>query len=332
MTIKKQAFRILCAATHCAIEDTVVIAGTERSGTTWLFELLAQMEGYRALHEPLTGNPFAQHHGFEVRNTIDPLDRPAVKTEYMRNVLRGVVPQPSCWRFSSKQNVQRAVDFFRERKVVVKFVRANRMLMWLGQTFSPRGIIFIVRHPCAVVASMKHFARFKPDELRRDFGEDPVRQAVQETLPTAMYNRYQDILTSIDSYVGVLAALWCLDHVIPFHHHLKEGQRPPWHLVSYEEMVLDPLKVIQTFETHLGLPVDEGIRRRVRDESSSVWKSQLLEPQAQVEKWKTKLSRDEIDDVLAIVRAFGLDNLYDDSPFPHLDLLRHYSSGIGANP
>lgn len=332
--MKKKAFHWLCRATQCSISDTVVIAGTERSGTTWLFELLSESEGYRALHEPLTGNSLAFEHGFGERNTISPDQCPDTKEAFIRDVLQGIAPQPSCWRFTSTSNVGRALDFVSNRKLVVKFVRANRMLAWLAHTFSPRGLVFIVRHPCATVASMKHFSRFKPDLLKERFGTDPAMQAAQERLPSELWERYADVLTSVDSYVGILAATWCLDHALPFHHHLKEGELPPWLLVPYEHLVLHPRDVLTRCETYLDVPLSDTVTRRVRKDSSSVWESQVLEPQAQVEKWKTKLSASEIDDVLSVVRRFGLNDLYDADPLPGVEVVNRYSGGaeIEADP
>jgi len=329
--MKNKVFGYVCRATRCSISDTIVISGTERSGTTWLFELLSEAEGYRALHEPLTGNAYASANGFGERNTISPDDRPETKEAYIRDVLQGIVPQPSCWRFTSSSNVGRALDFASNRKLVVKFVRANRMLVWLAQTFSPRGVVFIVRHPCATVASMKHFARFDPELLKSSFGSAPAMQAAQERLPSELRDRYADILTSVDSYASILAAMWCLDHAIPLHQHLREGVRPPWLLIPYEHMVLDPSTTLTRCEEYLGAPLPDAVHNRVRQESSSVWDSQVLEPQAQVEKWKTKLSASEIDDVLSVVHRFGLDDLYDEDPLPDADVLNRYSGGADVN-
>ena len=58
-------------------EDTIVVAGSPRSGTTWLAELLRRLPGYKFLNEPLLlpNNPAAQEVGFEWRTHIAPTER-----------------------------------------------------------------------------------------------------------------------------------------------------------------------------------------------------------------------------------------------------------------
>jgi len=37
--------------------------------------------------------------------------------------------------------------------MIIKFVRANRLLPWMCQTFDIRSPVLLVRYPCAVIAS-----------------------------------------------------------------------------------------------------------------------------------------------------------------------------------
>jgi len=51
--LSREAFSLAGKIGACNIEDTIVIAGSPRSGTTLLLEALYRIPGYKAINEPL---------------------------------------------------------------------------------------------------------------------------------------------------------------------------------------------------------------------------------------------------------------------------------------
>jgi len=47
----------------CPLKSTVIIAGTGRSGSTWLAEILRGLRGYKYLNEPFMDTPLAYIQG-----------------------------------------------------------------------------------------------------------------------------------------------------------------------------------------------------------------------------------------------------------------------------
>jgi len=116
-------------------------------------------------------------------------------------------------------------------RLVVKFCRLNRMLHWFSNSFDVRDPIFIIRHPCAVVASM-----LKHDSWETAAGnaKNDKEQGLQtEHLPPELRSLVDPVLAEIET--ELLATLWCLDHYVPLTYHSEEGH--PWVLVSYERLV-----------------------------------------------------------------------------------------------
>ena len=56
------------------IEDTIIVAGTPRSGSTWIMGLLGWLPGYTTLFEPLHPNWFrgSYNSGFRPRTYLPP--------------------------------------------------------------------------------------------------------------------------------------------------------------------------------------------------------------------------------------------------------------------
>lgn len=136
-----------------AVEDTVIVSGVPRSGTTWLSEMVAEQPGYKLLSEPLflRGPGERDKIGLEWRTYIEADETNEEVEEWLRKSLSGRIPGD--YVLTSQNLPGRVVEFLSSQKKVVKFVRASRMLGWIDSTFDVRGIILLLRHPCAVVAS-----------------------------------------------------------------------------------------------------------------------------------------------------------------------------------
>lgn len=302
---KNFVFKAVTAiAGGCEIKDTIVLAGAPRSGTTWLAELLRELPGYKFLNEPLLlrNNEEAIKTGFRWRTQLHPNEDAKEKKAFFEDVLSGQVSHGPLWHYGSENSVSKLVEHATHRRLVVKFCRAGRLLHWLNQNYDVRGTVLIIRHPCAVVASQLDHGGWQPDKVVHDLDSD----AALGEIPSDIHDQFADILSSLETRIDIMTAVWCLDYYIPLIKYADHGH--PWTLVSYENMVLDGYAEMERVFDCLGANVPETLREKLG--TASAYASDNLsvtDKYRQISKWKKQLSTEQISRVLELVKAFELD-------------------------
>src|SRR5215218_5110451 len=149
-----------------------VIAGSGRSGTTWVLDCLADANGLRPMFEPL--HPAVTRLGAKFAyRAIRPEESHPDLEAYLGRIARGeynslwvtyrgrrdlLIPSPSTlrswndvlrisrrWReFLKDRAVLRAAS--RRRGTLIKMIRANLALGWMTQTLGAQAIL-LIRHP-----------------------------------------------------------------------------------------------------------------------------------------------------------------------------------------
>ena len=157
---KNAILRIITDLFPCDLRDTIVVTGSPRSGTTWLSELFRELPGYKMLNEPLNLNSSVLARDvdrLEWRTHLLPETAAPEVEDLLHRALTGRVAAPHMWRFRASTAVGRLVETVMNRNLVVKLIRAGRMLPWFSKRFPVRTIVSIFRHPCAVVASQMNY-------------------------------------------------------------------------------------------------------------------------------------------------------------------------------
>ncbi len=266
--------------------STIVVAGSGRSGTTWLSNLIAAAPGMQAIFEPL------HPHLPQARRLPLPLYlRPDQEDEgvhaFFQAVLAGRVR--NWWTDYERQHL------FAWRWVV-KLIRANLMLGWLDQHFACP-IVLIVRHPCAVVNSRLSRGWLTPtDRLLRH--------------PSLLEDHLAPYVSLIRSAQGDLekhAVLWAVETLVAW----RQLEGRDWIVLSYERLRARPWEGVQTLYQRLGLAFNAGVERRLARHIDLGSRAYL--------RWQEELSGADQERILRIVRGFGID-LYDGSLYPRGDL------------
>ena len=318
--IKRATFEAASKVGRCNLEDTVVISGSPRSGTTWLLELLRKMPDYKALNEPLMYEEARDEHGFSWRTHISPDEEAPKQEDYIREILSGRMGISPAWYFEADSRPEQLIEHAARKKLVVKFCRLNRMLHWFTNRFEVRGVIFIVRHPCAVVASMiKHGAW--DEERLQGFGDQSRQQALHgaEKLPFSDEDDLGAMLDGLTTREEILAAMWALDHYLPLVAHAKNHF--PWILVPYERLVTRGRAEVERVVDALGLDATPEMFAQLDEPSSSVKDKLHLSAKRQLSKWQRQLSPTDIDAVLRVVDHVGLSAAYTDAIEPDYEWL-----------
>ena len=289
----------------CSSEETILVAGAPRSGTTWLSEIVGTLPGYKLLDEPLHRSAFSEvcERGFDWRTSIEPEETAPEKEEYLERAFSGRFARG--WKVTSNTKAGRIVEHLTHSKAIIKTVRSNRMQHWISNTLNPRRILLIIRHPCAVVSSMLNYegawdgtpesaSLDKPDEWL--LGE--ISQSVRTQLPD---------IGPLTTSAEIWATVWCVDYFIPLQVHSRRNFYP-WMLIPYERIVAQGEKELKRLFFNLEADVPPAALERLRTPSGSA-SDDLHTRQAdtQLTKWKKKLTTEQIDSVLRVVHAFGFD-------------------------
>ncbi len=207
----------------------MLVAGSGRSGTTWVQDSLATANGLRPVFEPLhpyvseTGNRFA-HRALtadddapELRQFLDEVcagRRHVLWTKYRRRV-RWLFPPPAEFRTRTDagrvyrnwgkffRELPRLVVAARRQEPLVKCIRANLMLGWLSRACGWKTVL-IVRHPGAVIESELRGtwnAAFALDRFRND-----------SRLHELTNGRYLRLLGRELNTVEALATRWVIEN------------------------------------------------------------------------------------------------------------------------
>ncbi|WP_297090425.1 sulfotransferase [Thermococcus sp.] len=302
------------------IEDTIVISGTRRSGSTWLMELLESIPEYKSIFEPFHPSWYPEFRKLGI--PYDPYvptqeDYPKLRA-YLGKVFTGRVGA----QFPHRQYLRLGtiIRRFKASKLVVKFVRANTMLPWIANTFNLRATYFIIRHPCATIASQLatgFFSKITVDQLLNEVNKVP-ELAENEELVTR--------LRGINSQIERLAAIWAFENYIP----LASKKPYPWYTVIYERLVVNPEEELGAIFGYIGEEVPEEAVKRIKTPSKVTRKTygkDYIGTPRQLIKWREKLSERQVRGILEIISWFGLD-FYDEHPEPDYDSLASWGVKI----
>ncbi len=283
-----QAFKELaitpCLAGRFNENSVLVLTSSPRSGSTWLGNAFGSIPNTCILFEPLqlTYVPEAKAAGFSWRTFVHPENEWPEGEAFLRRVFEGrVVNRWTCREMS-------LLEACRATTMIIKFVRANRLLPWMCQTFPIRSPVLLIRHPCAVIASQLNSPGWWGMAMRP---ESPPY--------IANYPLFEAALSKTQGIEEYLAASWALDQLPP----LMYEPPLPWTVVTYEELFLKPAatlaKIFQAWK--LDIDLDEALSR-LKKPSSVVYKSGV----SGIDGWKKRLTEAQVEKILHTIEGFGL--------------------------
>jgi len=294
------------------ISKTLIVAGTSRSGSTWLAEIISAAPGNVQIFEPLHLSHVkeARQVGFTSDSFIDPeTDWPEGK-EFMKRVLGGCVLTP--WTTSQIP----IVETKNASRLVVKFVNANMLLGWIAFNFPVKPPALIIRHPCAVVASESK--RFK---LLTD---------INFLLNHPFFDRHPHLKEScrgLKHPEEVRALVWCMRYYAP----LALSAPYPFVLISYEALVRRGKEELSRLYKTWNLSMPEKTLNLLHHASKTAARdSSILLNKDPLMGWKNELTKKQVTNILNVVNLFGL-NFYSEEIEPDYERLLQSFDIIALN-
>lgn len=270
--------------TRRSLRNSIVLAGSGRSGTTWVGNVIAANPMVAIIFEPFDRRRVAEVAALPLRAYARPMGRYPEWEPVVERVLRGAVQNE--W-------TQRQGRRWWANKRLIKTIRATLMLGWLTERFQPR-IVYITRHPCAVVLS-----RLK---LKWETHLDVFLG--QTELVEDYLAPFIDLIEGAETSIARHALMWAVENFVP----LQQEQRKEWVWCTYEELYTQPEAEADRILRELGMRKN-WLTKRALNRISMVTRadSALTEQRDALTEWQRQLSSEEIRIILDLVAAFGID-------------------------
>jgi hypothetical protein len=206
-------------------------------------------------------------------------------------------------------SIKGSIKHLTANKLIVKSINMNRMLPWIAKNFQLRNIFYIIRHPCASIAS----------QLKSGlYGYRPTSPPYSDILPKKddILNEMNEIndfdssligkIQNLDTNEEILAASWALDNYIP----LKHTKPHPWKTIIYEKLVKDGQNELKEIFRHIGENIPSSAFSLLKKPSIVTLKEDreiITHPDKQLSKWKDYFSEKQIERILKVVSYFDID-------------------------
>ena len=276
----------------------VAIFATPRGGSTWFMELVCSQKGFRYCSEPLNIRS-SQVRRFSGISTWEELYDPETNLKYRKyftDIIEGRISflNPNPFRAYYRPITHR---------MVFKIIHGGvDRISWFRNEFNAR-VLLCLRHPVPVSLSRNEFpflGRFLNSRLRGHFTNAQLEMVARVINSGSKLQK------------GVTA--WCIHNAVPL-----KSIESDWAVVTYEQAVVQPEPVIAYLCEKLDLTEPDRIYSRLGIPSRSVGLSddetQKMLRQGEmgntrtalIEKWKNKVSTDDISGVQEILNIFEID-------------------------
>lgn len=286
----------------------VVVAGLPRSGTSWLAKCLSFAPGFTYYREPDNLNfvPGAEERFVNLYLTAEH-DDPAYRRLMTRAAAGQVAtartmrqdPGPLLKFFGSRGRSlgeRFPFLFFRKRHVLMKLVYANLNLAWLSANLPHARQICVLRHPCGQFESWK----------RLGWEPTPARLLENPRLVADHLGPFTDLIRSAAGFWERAGALWAATAYVLHRQTPAEGDRI---IIFHEWLCGAPVERFKELYGRVDMTWTQKAERFVRDSDSEDDQRtySMSRPTAeQIDKWKKRLSAEDVESCRRFVEPFGL--------------------------
>ena len=286
---------------------SIFIAGTERSGTTWVSDIVNYNREYRYVFEPFWAAQVEMCKGFREQQYLRPGNQDPYFVATVEAILSGRVRN----RWTDKYHRR-----FIASKRLIKDVRSNLFLKWMHDQFPEVPIVLLLRHPCAVASSQRK---------RKNWPPDPKEEflAQQELVEDLLYPFRGEIEAAQTDFERMIFR-WCIQNYVP----LKQFGTGEIEVVFYENLCEKPRSEVAKVFSFLGKDYDEAVLTTVRKPSpQSHTVSAVISGGSLIDSWREKVTVEETNRAIEILSLFGLDKIYSQDSMPDETGLRAVMDG-----
>ncbi len=234
----------------------IIIAGFGRSGTTWLSDIISKVLGGLILFEPFHPCVYKDSRSFCYSSQLSDRD------DVLQHLDRCSSQQPNnLWLLRNhlntplEENTQSFVSYIWDNTDIIGFktIRSNHVLSELSASLEGN-VIYIYRHPLAVLTSITNRKRFWKeygwDHHQEYFFE---RVLIQRNFTIEQLSHFRELKQKAESKEEVILLMWSLSFIIS----LKEVKKCKGYLVAYEDLYMDPYNITARVMRELNHPTEK---------------------------------------------------------------------------
>ena len=295
--LRKIIVRNLYITAEADLSRSVIVAGSGRSGTTWLSEIINFDNRYRLVFEPIRPEVVPSIAHFRPKQYLRPETDSEEYLKPIDHILRGRIRNA----FLDKHNMR-----FYSRRLLIKMIRGHLMLRWLHTHFPMLPIIFLLRHPLAVAVSKQRIG-WDTEELE---GFLEQRELLDDHL-----GKFVSLIHDATSDLERHVLIWCIENYVV----LRQFRQSELFITFYENLCEQPLEEVVRLADFLGDDSIEKVMQSIRKPSATAIGYRAPVMKRDIGAWRRKISREQMDRCLEILGAFGLQEVYGADPVPNSD-------------
>ncbi|MFW5790250.1 MAG: sulfotransferase domain-containing protein [Bacillota bacterium] len=306
-------------------KNDIFIFSTFRSGSTWLAETIKSHPGIKF---PIAPDKI------EFLENIDPYFKEIKARPYYIDLSPDEKERLKKYvKLASAGEIvfgRRYVDLFARHhsfltdRSVFRLLRSNFMVQWYLENFD-LDMIFLFRHPIA--ASLSRHRAWK-ESTNPDFWSPKTDYLLHSEYFKNNYltPEIKEFITAINKYGSMneqFVLSWCLEN-LPLIEQIKNNQSEFIHLLTYEDLLINPDQVITYLSQQLDLIHKDKLLQSLEIPSSTTrysdkktrkkFDEHQYNQEYLLKKWRKKISAEETEKLMSIVEFFDI-NIYNSKSF-----------------
>jgi hypothetical protein len=281
------------------LTKAAVLAGSGRSGTTWVGQVLGSIARYRIMFEPFHAGETGLVRHWRNRQYVRPDDRNAGFVEPAQRILSGRVRSP--W-------IDKINGELLPRGRLIKDIRIQMLLPWMHTTFPDVPIAIVTRHPCAVALS----------RMALGWGASLDGLLQQEELVDDYLSPFVAEMKRTDDEFEKQIIFWCAENYVPITYFARKNYVPKRHsrgdpaiVIRYEDICVNPEPEFTKLATFFGWSMRQESLALIHKPSAMTAKhSAILSGGNLTESWRRKVNDDQLKSAYRLLETFRLSHLY----------------------
>jgi len=222
------------------IEDSIIITSEERSGSTWLMEILNSSKritiNWEPFHEKLGVLP--EKYKFGVR----PFIKENKKNNEFKKLFKNIFELKSINIWTA--NYLEIESIRNAEFILTKSVKFNLSLPWLVKNFNfSKKPILLLRHPIPVILSQE-----------KNFNQNIYKDYLfSDSYNNERFNKNKNYLMTLNSKLEKRIAIWCLNNISTIR---NKNNNIKWNLIFYENLVINPAVEFKKIEKEYNLKLN----------------------------------------------------------------------------